>query len=182
MKFVRQADTKLIYFSKIKPSSTLRHSLSTLLRDVTKLFSDARDKKVFCPCRRFPVPRLPYSCLYLSRKQPAQQTQDRHPSLSISLCLSFPPRPIPLFLLSSTVPSRRKPGLPENKHWSVERDKAEGGRNVRGSRGCFCRSSAPLVAPGLTVVHPEETGQPASRHSGQALGPHMLPVSGGMTQ
>lgn len=80
-----------------------------------------------------------------------------HPNPSLSVCLSFPLCPIPLFLLSSTTPSRRKPGLPENKHCSVERDKAEGGRYARGSRGCFCRSSAPVVAAGLTVVHPEET-------------------------
>eukprot|EP00064_Thunnus_orientalis_P003676 superscaffoldBa00000311_g3687 len=42
----------------------------------------------------------------------------------------------------------------------MERDKAEGGRYVRGSRGCFCRFStplAPLADAGLAVVHPEET-------------------------
>ncbi|KAK5880964.1 hypothetical protein CesoFtcFv8_021818 [Champsocephalus esox] len=43
-------------------------------------------------------------------------------------------RPIPLFLLSSSAPSHRKPALPENKHQSVERDKAEGGGLVKGEQ------------------------------------------------
>lgn len=63
--------------------------------------------------------RLP--CFWSSHVPP------RPPSLS--LCVSFPlwtPRP-PLFLLSSDAPSHRKPGFPENKRCSVERDRALGG-------------------------------------------------------
>lgn len=93
-------------------------------------------------------------------------------SLSVSLCLSFPVYPIPLFLLSSIAPSHRKSGLPENKSPSMERDKDKGGRYVWGRRGCFCHSTAPLVTASLNVVHPEEA-KPSSLWSG--LGPTRAP-------
>lgn len=144
--------TSIYTQNALKPSSALGHCL--LCWHEIRLFSDARDKKSqsFLPTQKictliFPVHvsqtrlQLPgplKEATNATNSPKSLRAQDHHPiPIHLSLCLSFPLCPIPPFLLSSTAPSRRKPGLPENKPWSVERDKAEGGRYGRGRQRMF---------------------------------------------
>lgn len=93
-----------------------------------------------------------------------------HPHRSLSVCLSFPLSPIPLFLLSSTAPSCRKPCLPENKFWRVEGDKADEGLYARrGQQRMFLSFLWPawLLQAALSSI----LRKLALRHPDQALGP-----------
>ncbi|KAA8581784.1 hypothetical protein FQN60_003365 [Etheostoma spectabile] len=100
------------------------------------------------------------SCLCLSRKPPKQQTP---PNQYVHRTVT--PIPILLFLFVPSPSSSSHPALHhagslvflKTSIGAWKRDEAEGGEYVGGSRGCLCRFSAPLVAPGLTIVHPEET-------------------------
>lgn len=79
--------------------------------------------------------------------------QRSHFYLPVSFFTFFVPSPS-----STSPPSCRKSGLPENKPRVWKGTRSKGCFYVRETKGCFCHSSAPLVAAGLTAVHPEEAG------------------------
>lgn len=111
---------------------------------------------------------IPVSLCSWNQQNPPPLQAKEYPFASIRLPF---PLPAPLFLFSSTTPSHRKPGLPENKQGERGRDTGWGGG--LGAGGCFCPfPAASLGAAGLTALHPEETSltslRPALTHKLEA--------------
>ena len=133
------------------------HSLATLV-----IFSSAQHNKRFkfsmyvgdLYCKLVLIEAFSWKQLIATCTGPSPH---RYPSLS--RCLSFPLRPIPTPPSSSLPPPHHTGSLAFLKTsiraWKGTRLRGAG--TWRECRGCFCHSSASLVAADPTVVHPEET-------------------------